>query len=101
MHHGSQTTIDLRIKFLSIFGDSALVISQIKGEWDTKHLNLISYKEHVLTLLPHFEEVTFEHFPREENQLADVLATMSSMFKVRWDNEAPQITIERLDEPAQ
>ena len=25
---------------------------------------------------------------------------MSSMFKVRWDNEAPQITIERLDEPA-
>ena len=24
---------------------------------------------------------------------------MSSMFKVRWDNEAPQITIERLDEP--
>ncbi|CAI8607970.1 unnamed protein product [Vicia faba] len=25
---------------------------------------------------------------------------MSSMFKVRWDNEAPQITIERMDEPA-
>ena len=25
---------------------------------------------------------------------------MSSMFKVRLDNEAPQITIERLDEPA-
>ena len=51
-------------------------------------------------LLPHFEEITFEHFPREENQLADALATMSSMFKVRWDNEAPQITIERLNEPA-
>ena len=43
--------------------------------------------------------MTFEHFPREENQLADALATMSSMFKVRWDNEAPRITIERLDEP--
>ena len=76
------------------------MISQIKGEWDTKHPNLIPYKEYVLTLLPHFEEVTFEHFPREENQLADALATVSSMFKVRWDNEAPQITIERLDEPA-
>ena len=25
---------------------------------------------------------------------------MSSMFKVRWDNEAPQIIIERFDEPA-
>ena len=80
---GLQAAIDLRIKFLSVFGDSALVINQIKGEWDTKHPNLIPYKEYVLTLLPHFEEITFEHFPREENQLADALATMSSMFKVK------------------
>ena len=64
---GLRAAIDLRIKYLSVFGDSAWVISQIKGEWDTKHPNLIPYKENVLTLLPHFEEVTFEHFPREEN----------------------------------
>ena len=64
---GLKAAIDLRIKFLSVFGDSALVISQIKGEWDTKYPNLIPCREHVLTLLPHFEEVTFEHFPREEN----------------------------------
>ena len=49
-------------------------------------------------LLPHFEEITFEHFLREENQLADALAIMSSMFKLKWDNEAPQITIEWRDE---
>ena len=91
-----KAAIDLRIKFLSVFGDSALVIRQIQGEWDTKHPNLIPYKENVLALLPHFEKVTFEHFPREENHLADALATMSSMFKVRWDNKAPRITIERL-----
>ena len=86
---GLKTAIDLGIKSLVVFGDSTLVISQIKGEWDTKHPNLIPYKEHVLTLLPHFEQITFEHFPREENQLADALATMSSMFKLNWDNEAP------------
>ena len=100
MHHGPRAAIDLRIKFLSVFGDSALVISHIKGEWDTKHLNLIPYKEYVLMFLPHFEKITFEHVLREENQLEDALATMSSMFKVNWDNEAPRITIERLDEPA-
>ena len=66
------------------------MISQIKGEWDTKHPNLIPYKEYVLTLLPHFEE----------NQLADALATMSSIFKVNWDNEAPRIIVWKLDEPA-
>ena len=64
-----------------------------------KHPNLIPYREHVLTLIPYFEEITFEHISREENQLAEALATMSSMFKVRWDNEAPRITIERFDEP--
>ena len=32
--------------------------------------------------------------------MADALATMSSKFKVKWDNEAPMITIERFDELA-
>ena len=59
---GLKAAIDLGIKSLVVFRDSALVISQIKGEWDTKHPNLNPYKEHVLTLLPHFEQITFEHF---------------------------------------
>ena len=32
--------------------------------------------------------------------MADTLTTMSSTFKVRWDNEAPRITIERFNELA-
>ena len=56
---GIKAAIDMRIKFLDVYGDSALVISQIKGEWDTKHPNLIPYKECVLTLIPHFTEITF------------------------------------------
>ena len=73
---GLKAAIDLRIKFLSVYEDSTLVISLVKGDWDTKHPNLVPYKELVLTLIPNFEEVTFEHIPREENQLADALATM-------------------------
>ena len=72
-----KAAIDLRIKYLSVFGDSSLVISQVKGDWDTKQLNLIPYKELMLSLIPYFEEITFEHFPREENQLVDALETMS------------------------
>lgn len=40
------------------------------------------------------------HIPREENQLVDALANLSSMFKVKWKNEAPLIHIDYLDEPA-
>ena len=50
-----KASIDLRIKFLSEYRDSSRVISQVKGEWDTKHPNPIPYKEHVLTLIPYSE----------------------------------------------
>lgn len=97
---GLEEAIDLRIKILEVYGDSALVIYQIKEEWETRHPNLIPYHEYVKTLLPYFDEITFNHIPRDENQLADALATLSSMFKVRWPNEAPCIRIERFEEPA-
>ena len=38
---GMRTAIDLRIKHMNVFGDSALVIIQVKGDWDTKHHNII------------------------------------------------------------
>ncbi|XP_058733309.1 uncharacterized protein LOC131604911 [Vicia villosa] len=84
----------------TVYGDSALVISQINGDWETRHPNLIPYREHVVKLAQYFDEITFDHIPREENHLADALATLASMFKVKWDNEAPSIVIKRLDEPA-
>ena len=52
---GLKVTIDLRIKFLSVYEDLALVVSQVKGEWDTKHPKLIPYKDLVLTLISYFE----------------------------------------------
>ncbi|XP_050897765.1 uncharacterized protein LOC127104631 [Lathyrus oleraceus] len=97
--YGIKATIDLRIKFLKVYGDSTLVFIKIKGEWERRHPNLIPYREHVLKLITYFEEITFDHIPREENHLADALATLASMFKVKWANEAPSIIIMRLDEP--
>lgn len=53
-----------------------------------------------MKLIPYFDEITFHYIPREENQLADALATLTSMFKVKWKNKAPSIQIEHLDENA-
>ena len=77
-----------------------LVISQIRGEWEVRDPKLIPYKEHVSKLISYFDEVTFHHIPRAENQLADSLATLASMFKVKWKNEAPSFHLDYLDEPA-
>lgn len=37
---GIEATIDLRIKILEVYDDSALVISQVKGYWEARDHNL-------------------------------------------------------------
>ncbi|XP_050890688.1 uncharacterized protein LOC127096117 [Lathyrus oleraceus] len=93
------TVIDLRIKILEVYEDSALVIYQVKGEWETRHHKLISYLDQVVELMVNFKEITFHHIPREENQMAYALATSSSTYKVKFHNEAPIIRIGYKYEP--
>lgn len=78
-----EVAIGLNIKILEVYRDSALVINQVKGEWEARDHKFIPYK-HVLKFIPYFNEITFHHIPREENQFADALTTLSSMFKVKW-----------------
>ena len=51
---GLEEALDLRIKIIDVYGDSALVINQIKGEWDTRHPGLIPLQRlcyKIITLL--------------------------------------------------
>ncbi|XP_050889146.1 uncharacterized protein LOC127094346 [Lathyrus oleraceus] len=93
-----EAAIDLRIKILEVYGDSTVII-QVQGDWETRNKKLIPYQEHVVELIPHFDEITFHYIPREENQLAGALDTLTSMFKVKWKNGAPAIHIDHLGEP--
>ncbi|XP_050918940.1 uncharacterized protein LOC127136426 [Lathyrus oleraceus] len=97
---GIEAAIDLRIKIFEVYGDLALVISQVKGYLEARDHKLIPYKKHVLKLIPYFDEISFHHIPREESMLVGSLATLSSMFKVKWKNEAPSFHLDYLDEPA-
>ncbi|XP_058749769.1 uncharacterized protein LOC131622745 [Vicia villosa] len=97
---GLEAAIDIRIKILEVYGDSALVIHQVNKEWNTRDSKLIPYRDHILKLATEFERITFNHIPREENQMADALATLSSMFKVTWPNHEPRIIVTHFEEPA-
>ncbi|GAU39327.1 hypothetical protein TSUD_60780 [Trifolium subterraneum] len=97
---GIEEAIDLRIKNIDIYGDSALVINQIKGEWETRHAGLIPYRDYARRLLTFFNKVELHHIPRDENQMADALATLSLMYRVNRRNEIPTISIRCLERPA-
>ncbi|XP_050895628.1 uncharacterized protein LOC127102283 [Lathyrus oleraceus] len=92
-----EEAIDLRIEILDVYGDSYLVINQIKGEWETRHPGLIPYKDYVRRLSSFFNLIEFHHIPREENQIADALETLSSIIIVNQWNDVPIIIVMRLD----
>ena len=54
-------------------------------------------KRYARRLLPFFNKVEFHHIPRDENQMADALATLASMYQVNTWNDVPRITARRLD----
>ncbi|XP_058784368.1 uncharacterized protein LOC131659152 [Vicia villosa] len=57
---------------------------------------LIDYARRLMTF---FNQVEFHHIPHGKNQMADTLATLASMYQMRFPNEAPNIRIMRLDRP--
>lgn len=46
-----EVSIDLRVKILEVYGDSALVIYQVKREWEICHPKLIPYRAYVIELV--------------------------------------------------
>ena len=88
---GLQAVMDKKVKKLKVYGDSTLVIYQLRGDWITRDSKLILYYQFVTKMIKYFEEIDFNHLPREENQMPDALATLVAMFKVNSSDEVQLI----------
>ncbi|XP_040934509.1 uncharacterized protein [Gossypium hirsutum] len=60
---GIRAAIERKIKVLEVYGDSALVIYQLKGEWETRDLKLVRYRKLAMELIEEFDSVTFSYLP--------------------------------------
>ncbi|XP_070014150.1 uncharacterized protein [Nicotiana sylvestris] len=58
---------------------SDLIIQQAQGEWETRDVKLIPYRQHVKDLRKRFTSIEFRYIPHCHNELADMLATLASM----------------------
>ncbi|XP_019420707.1 PREDICTED: uncharacterized protein LOC109330893 [Lupinus angustifolius] len=96
---GLEAAFESKINSIEVFGDSALVIHQVKGEWETRDTKLIPYRDHIKKLIDQFEKIDLYHIPREDNRLADALATLSSMFQI-GEKEMLVIRTSSKDQPA-
>ncbi|XP_070053023.1 uncharacterized protein [Nicotiana tomentosiformis] len=76
---GMNMAVNLDVEELLIMGDSDLIIRQAQGEWETRDIKLIPYRQHVKDLSKRFKSIEFKYIPRFHNELADALATLASM----------------------
>ncbi|XP_006598502.1 uncharacterized protein LOC114404248 [Glycine soja] len=97
---GIQEAIDFNVKLLKVYGDSAFVIHQLKGEWETRDHKLVPYQAYIKKLIEFFDDISFHHILREENQMADTLATLASMVQLSPHGDFPYIEFRCHGKPA-
>jgi ribonuclease HI len=76
--HRLRIAVSLSIKRLLAFIDSKVVIEQVNKEWDCIKDTIDSYCAEICKLEGHFEGIEFQHVPRNNSVVADVLSKLGS-----------------------
>ena len=82
-----------------MYGDSMLVVKQISNEWKVREDRLRPYWDYSATVLLSFAQSRFVHLPREENQMADALATLASTWEIGKQAEMKPLILMRSQAP--
>jgi ribonuclease HI len=72
--HGLEYLRDVGARDLDVFGDSNLIVQQIRGDSQCFDGVLNSYRERCLDIIKLFNTFSIKHIPREENSQANRLA---------------------------
>lgn len=68
---GLEASLKLGVHKVQVYMDSLLVVNQMKGIFKVKNRDLWPIHDAIKELAAKFEEIEFEHVPREFNKLAD------------------------------
>ncbi|RDX68610.1 hypothetical protein CR513_52374, partial [Mucuna pruriens] len=66
---GVLMAVEHQVKKLKVFGDFALVIYQLRGEWETRDPKLIPCHNYIKEMSECFDRITFHYIPWDENQM--------------------------------
>lgn len=76
---GLQEAFTREIRHLTVYGDSQLVIRQMRGEYQVKSAKLLELYQNAKIIAQTFDNITFEHVYRDKNKRADELSNMALM----------------------
>ena len=64
---GLRASLGLGVKELEVYGDSALIISQIQNKWKIKEERLIPYHECLQKCASKFNKIQYKYVTRMQN----------------------------------
>ncbi|XP_012481072.1 uncharacterized protein LOC105795970 [Gossypium raimondii] len=96
---GIRAAIERKIKVLEVYEDSALVIYQLKGEWETRDPKLIDYRKLVLELIKEFDDIILYYLSQDENQMVDAFDTLVFIIKVNKQEDMKPIQMNTYESP--
>ena len=79
-----------------MYGDSILIIYQVKGKWQTKDEKLKPCQKYLSKLAEEFEEIKFINLG---SQLANVLATLASLVRIDFGHKVQLIHMDIKNNP--
>jgi ribonuclease HI len=80
--HGLEFLRDLGARDVDVFGDSNLIVQQIRGDSQCLDGVLNSYQDKCLDIIKLFDRFTTKHIPQEENSRVNRLAQQASGYVV-------------------
>jgi ribonuclease HI len=80
--HGLEYLRDEGARDVDVFGDSNLIVQQIRGDSQCLDGMLNSYRDRCLDIIKLFDTFSIKHIPREENSRANRLAQQASGYVV-------------------
>jgi len=71
--------------YLEAYGDSKMIINQVKGEYEVRHGDLVSYYHAVIKMANLFDGFYIGHVSRSQNTKADALAALAATLALQID----------------
>jgi len=75
---GMQIANEIGVKNLEAYGDSKLIVNQVRGEYEVRHEDLIPYYNATISMAERFRNFYIDHVPRQQNAHADALASLAA-----------------------
>jgi ribonuclease HI len=80
--HGHEFLSDLGARDVDVFGDSNLIMQQVRGDSQCLDGVLNSYRDKCLDIIKLFDTFSIKHIPREEKSRGNRLAQYASGYVV-------------------